>query len=89
MAHYLEHMLFLGTKKYPNENEYIEYLTKNAGIHNAYTALEETNFYFQCSNSAFEGALDRFSGFFTDPLFTETCAEREMKAVNSEHEKNL
>lgn len=46
MAHFLEHMLFLGTEKYPDESEYKKYLQKNAGNSNAYTAALETNFYF-------------------------------------------
>jgi len=46
LAHYLEHMLFLGTEKYPDEAEYNAYLSKNAGSHNAYTDLMETNFFF-------------------------------------------
>jgi insulysin len=33
--------------------------------------------------------LDRFAGFFSEPLFAENCAEREANAVNSEHNKNL
>ena len=46
LAHYLEHMLFMGTTKYPNENEYSEYLSKNSGSSNAYTSQEETNYFF-------------------------------------------
>jgi len=46
LAHFLEHMLFLGTDKYPNSSEYRDYLTKNSGNSNAYTAEMETNFYF-------------------------------------------
>ena len=36
-----------------------------------------------------DGALDRFSQFFLSPLFTESATEREVNAVNSEHEKNI
>jgi len=28
LAHFCEHMLFLGTKKYPDENEYTKYLSQ-------------------------------------------------------------
>ena len=28
LAHFCEHMLFLGTKKYPDENEYNKYLSQ-------------------------------------------------------------
>ena len=39
LAHFCEHMLFMGTEKYPWENEYSEYLKNNGGYSNAYTAL--------------------------------------------------
>jgi len=31
----------------------------------------------------------RFAKFFLEPLFTTTATEREISAVNSEHEKNV
>ena len=46
-------MLFLGTEKYPTAGEFDQYLSKNAGYSNAYTGLEETNFYFESSNEGF------------------------------------
>ena len=60
-AHFLEHMLFMGTEKYPSENEYGEFMTNNGGSNNAYTSLVTTNFHFDCSNEGFEEGLDRFS----------------------------
>ena len=82
-------MLFLGTEKFPDENEYSQYLTLHGGSSNAYTDSDHTNFYFDISPQHLEGALDRFSQFFLKPLLTESCTDREMKAVNSENEKNL
>ena len=86
----------MGTGKYPEENEYsnvilylIQYLSKHAGSSNAYTSLEETNFFFEVSHSAFEGALDRFARFFIDPLMADSSSERQLNAVCSEHSKNL
>lgn len=38
---------------------------------------------------AFKGALDRFAGFFTAPLFDASCTEREANAVDAEQNKNL
>uniref|UniRef100_A0A7S4RX98 Peptidase M16 N-terminal domain-containing protein n=1 Tax=Ditylum brightwellii TaxID=49249 RepID=A0A7S4RX98_9STRA len=46
LAHFHEHMLFLGTKKYPEENEYETFLGTNGGSSNAYTDMEDTNYYF-------------------------------------------
>lgn len=88
LAHYLEHMLFLGTKKYPEAGTYKKYLSENSGSSNAYTGGEITNYFFEVSHGAFEGALDRFSDFFKAPLFDKQYAAREVNAVNSEHDKN-
>lgn len=46
LAHFLEHMLFLGTEKYPDENSYSQFISAHGGRSNAYTALENTNYYF-------------------------------------------
>ena len=88
LVHFLEHMLFLGTKKYPDPGGFSKYMAANTGRSNAYTADDHTNYFFQISNPAFEEGLDRFSRFFIDPLFDDTYAERELKAVDSEHAKN-
>ncbi|KAJ2051564.1 metalloprotease, partial [Coemansia sp. S2] len=89
LAHFLEHMLFLGTEKYPKEGEYDAYLSKNSGKCNAYTSFIETNYYFAVENGALEGALDRFAQFFISPLFNADCVDRELKAVDSEYKGNL
>ncbi|KAI9774121.1 MAG: Insulinase (Peptidase M16) [Geoglossum simile] len=47
MAHAVEHLLLMGTEKYPKENDYLQYLNANSGWANAYTAATSTNFYFE------------------------------------------
>ncbi|KAJ3109732.1 Insulinase (Peptidase M16) [Phlyctochytrium bullatum] len=92
LAHFLEHLLFLGTEKYPVENDYAQFLSEvGGGYSNAFTSSENTNFFFEVSSEgqAFEGALDRFAQFFIAPLFEESATERELKAVDSEHKKNI
>ncbi|KAL8823850.1 MAG: hypothetical protein Q9191_005497 [Dirinaria sp. TL-2023a] len=104
MAHAVEHLLFMGTEKYPKENAYNQYLTAHSGYSNAYTAATETNYFFEVaassetSNSALTnghtpsplyGALDRFAQFFIAPLFLSSTLDRELKAVDSENKKNL
>ncbi len=89
LAHFLEHMLFLGTEKYPDEAEYGNYLKTNGGYNNAYTSRDHTNYHFEIRHEAFEGALDRMAQFFIAPLFTPEFTDREMNAVNSEFQKNL
>ena len=88
LAHYLEHMLFLGTKRFPKVGSFKEYLNQNSGSSNAYTSSVVTNYFFQVSHEGFNGALERFSDFFKAPLFDPKYAKREVNAVSSEHDKN-
>lgn len=85
LAHFLEHMLFLGTKKYPEPDAYQKYINQHGGSHNAYTSLENTNYFFDIQPDYFEEALNRFSEQFTHPLFNEEYVEREVNAVHSEY----
>src|SRR5690554_516146 len=84
LAHFLEHMLFLGTEKYPDPDEYSEFMSRHNGMHNAYTADDHTNYMFEINNNALPEALDRFADFFKAPLFTPEYVEKEVNAVNSE-----
>ena len=88
-AHFLEHLLFMGTKKYPSEQDYSQYIISNGGYCNAFTQQEFTNYYFTVATEHFEGALDRLAQFFIAPLFDANSTEREMNAVDSEHSKNI
>ena len=53
--------LFLGTVKYPGEDDYEGFLSTHGGSSNAYTADEDTNYYFDVTSDYLEGALDRFA----------------------------
>ena len=89
LAHFLEHMLFLGTAKYPNVDDYQSFITTHGGTFNAYTASDHTNFFFDVQPAYFEGALDRFAQFFIAPTFDAAYVEREKNAVNSEYQLYL
>lgn len=84
LAHYLEHMLFLGTESYPEANALQSYLAANAGFANAYTAYDHTNYFFQVPNNQAGGALDRFSEYFKTPLFDPDYGDKERTAVHNE-----
>jgi insulysin len=88
IAHFCEHMLFIGTKKYPTENAYDQYLSTHGGSSNAFTDLEHTCYYFDVQAESLDGALDRFAQCFIGPLFTQSALEREINAVDSEFAKN-
>ncbi|WP_166114853.1 insulinase family protein [Pseudoalteromonas sp. Z9A5] len=84
MAHYLEHMLFLGTDRYPDTKGYSDFMTKNGGAHNAYTWLDITNYMFKINNDAFDEGLDRFADFFKAPKLYPEYTDKEKNAVNAE-----
>ena len=89
LAHFLEHMLFLGTEKFPVENAYSAFLNEHGGHSNAYTSQKETVYYFDVQKEHLNETLDMFASFFSCPLFLDTCTDREMNAVDSENSKNL
>ena len=89
LAHFLEHMLFMGSEKYKDENYFNECLTKYDGISNAYTANYETCYYFTLFTKGLMEVIDIFSRFFIDPLFLQDSVKREVNAVNNEHLKNI
>ncbi|XP_019101972.1 PREDICTED: insulin-degrading enzyme-like 1, peroxisomal [Camelina sativa] len=89
LAHFLEHMLFYASEKYPEEDSYSKYITEHGGSTNAYTASEETNYHFDVNADCFVEALDRFAQFFIKPLMSADATMREIKAVDSENQKNL
>lgn len=89
LAHFCEHMLFLGTDKFPSENEYGKYISSHGGMTNAFTASDHTNYHFDIAPEFLKGALDRFVQFFLCPQFTESATEREVCAVDSENSNNL
>ena len=89
LAHMLEHMLFLGTEKYPEPGEYKAFLSSHGGDHNAYTALLDTNYFFDVDKDYLEPALDRFAQFFVSPLFTAKYVNNERQVVHSEYQSKL
>ena len=89
LAHFLEHMLFMGSEKYPDENQYSAFLARHGGRSNAYTAAENTNYHFDITPQYFDNALDIFAQFFVAPLLRKESTAREVKAVENEHAKNL
>jgi insulysin len=84
LAHFLEHMLFLGTEKYPEADAYREFITRHGGRINAFVGAENTVYFFDIDRNRLEDAFDRFAQFFVAPLFDEEYVQREMNAIDSE-----
>lgn len=84
LAHFLEHMLFLGTEKYPDASSYQDFISAHGGNHNAWTGTEFSNYYFTIDAPYFESALDRFMRFFYQPLLDPKWVEKELQSIESE-----
>ncbi len=89
LAHFLEHMLFIGTAKYPEVDAYQEFVSRHGGSSNAYTAGDHTNYFFDIQPEQFRPAMDRFAQFFISPLFEADYVDREKNAVHSEYQLQL
>ncbi|XP_067893239.1 nardilysin-like isoform X1 [Heterodontus francisci] len=89
LAHFLEHMVFMGSEKYPDENGFDAFLKKHGGSDNASTDCEHTVFQFDIQRKYFREALDRWAQFFIGPLMIQDTIDREVEAVDSEFQLAL
>lgn len=86
LAHYLEHMLFLGSAKYPQAGEFQAFLTKNGGQTNAATAYTSTVYMLEVDASAFAEAVRRMADTLAQPLLDPEYAAKELHAIDAEME---
>lgn len=86
MAHFVEHMLFLGTDRFPDAAEDQAFFAAHGGRRNAYTTFENTGYFFDIEARYLEPALERFSRFFVAPLFSPRAVVQERNVVHSEFE---
>lgn len=84
LAHFLEHMIFMGSDKHPDESAFKDLVASNGGYTNAYTEYEFTNFQFQVDYTALQGALDMQAWLFHRPLLKLEAMDREIKAIENE-----
>ena len=89
LAHFLEHMLFMGTSQHPQPNTYPDFISQHGGQHNAWTGTEHTNFHFDVRPAYFEQALGYFSQLFIAPLFKQEWIDKELQSVEAEYRMKL
>lgn len=71
ISHYIEHMLFKGTKNRTSK-QIAEDMDELGGQINAYTTKEYTCYHFRTLDSHFDKALDILSDMFLNSNFDET-----------------
>lgn len=89
LAHLTEHLIFLGSREYPDPAAFESHLQSHAGMSNAFTDKENTAYYFDVNPLGFEKALSIFSSMLAHPLFDEQHMDKEINAVSSENDKNF
>ena len=90
MAHFCEHMLFMGSQypEYDTEDIYSNHISENSGYSNAYTQLEHTNYNFEISYSGLEKALDLMAWSLHKPSLHAHSVKKEMNAIENEYKMN-
>lgn len=83
ITHFLEHMLFKGTKK-RNFFEIAQTMESVGGYLNAFTSPEHTCYYARCLDTELERAIDVLSDMVLHSTFPEEEIEKEKKVVLEE-----
>ncbi|KAH8413928.1 hypothetical protein KR009_007834 [Drosophila setifemur] len=87
LAHFVEHMIFMGSEKFPVENAFDAFVSKSGGYSNAHTENEETCFYFEVEETHLDKCIELFMNLIKAPLMLADTMVRERSAVQSEFEQ--
>jgi len=84
ISHFLEHMVFKGSKKRPSAKEIAEAVDAIGGEFNAATSKQWTNFYIKARVEVLEKAFDVLSDMVLAPLLKKEDIEREKGVIIEE-----
>lgn len=84
VSHFLEHLLFKGTKKRPTAKDIAEAIDGVGGLQNAYTTNDLTNYYVKVPKQQLELAIDVLSDMIKDPLLDAQEIDRERGVIIEE-----
>lgn len=84
ISHFLEHVFFKGSKKYPSFFEITSLLDSLGAGYNASTSYEATKFYIHSSSKDFKKGYDVLVDLFKNPLFPEKELARERGVIVEE-----
>jgi len=84
LAHFLEHLLFLGTERFPVEQGLMAYVRAQGGQLNARTCERATEFFFELPASAFAGGLERLCEMLAQPRMSLEDQHREREVLHAE-----
>ena len=84
LAHFLEHLLFLGTERFPAGQGLMAYVQGHGGQVNARTSERTTDFFFELPPQAFSGGLERLSDMLAHPRMNPEDQRREREVLHAE-----
>lgn len=84
LAHFLEHLLFLGTERFPAGQGLMAYVQSHGGQVNARTSERTTDYFFELSHQAFAGGLERLSDMLAHPRMNPDDQQREREVLQAE-----
>ncbi|QJI43802.1 pyrroloquinoline quinone biosynthesis protein PqqF [Pseudomonas sp. ADAK2] len=84
LAHFLEHLLFLGTERFPTGQGLMAYVQGHGGQVNARTRERTTDFFFELPPQAFAGGLERLSDMLAHPRMNLDDQLREREVLQAE-----
>lgn len=83
ISHFLEHMVFKGTKKYPTTED-VNTIERAGGLQNAYTDIDITNYHNKVLSTDWSLALDINKELATKPRLEEKHVEKERDVIIEE-----
>jgi len=84
LAHFLEHLFFLGTERFPTGENLMAYVQRHGGQVNARTGERTTDFFFELPEAAFAGGLERLWDMLAHPRLDEAEQLREREVLHAE-----
>jgi coenzyme PQQ biosynthesis probable peptidase PqqF len=85
LAHFLEHLLFLGTDRFPAGQGLMAYVQSHGGQVNARTSERTTDYFFELPPQAFAGGLERLSDMLAHPRMNPDDQLREREVLHAEY----
>ncbi|TSC66582.1 MAG: Processing protease [Candidatus Doudnabacteria bacterium Gr01-1014_77] len=84
ISHFLEHVFFKGSKKYPKPTDISQIVDAIGGDFNASTSKEATEFYIKAEKHHFDLIFDVLSDMVLNPLFKEQELNKEKGVIIEE-----
>ncbi|WP_223526541.1 pyrroloquinoline quinone biosynthesis protein PqqF [Pseudomonas sp. BF-B-26] len=84
LAHFLEHLLFLGTERFPAGQGLMAYVQGHGGQVNAKTSERTTDYFFELPPQSFAGGLERLSDMLAHPRMNPDDQRREREVLHAE-----